>query len=214
MVVARCGPRKTTTKEQFFPQSPMDEKHGRGRGGALAKLHTETRVLHLLVHRNRNQHRMQTWWPALRALHARVRRLELTPSPKIARRVLSAAQACFWGGRSLLAGGQWATLGFAIVAVVARVWAVVGQYLDEAASQVLAPRGGAKAADAVVAEPLAPLGSAAPMGPMGPMRPMSAAGPSGGPSGGPKKPKMAPPVPRARKKTKAKAKSTMDSIFG
>ncbi|KAF3988726.1 hypothetical protein FT663_03209 [Candidozyma haemuli var. vulneris] len=103
----------------------------------LEKLQTEYAILHLVYHRNHNQHRVAVWWRHLSMLHRGVRKVlrgiyEIEEAKKIKRReqlqkqvvatanhlVLRVMNRAYYHFNSVIALGQFVNLGFVLVASV------------------------------------------------------------------------------------------------
>lgn len=91
-----------------------------------AGLKSEYEILHLIYYKNLRQHRSQRWWKYLRILHRRVRQLVVKFDPKICtylvKRLIPTAYRYFHG---ILAQGAFITLGFALLASLAKIWAIL-----------------------------------------------------------------------------------------
>lgn len=97
-------------------------------------LWSEYRVLHLLYHRSRNQHRAQAFWAPLGSLRSKIRRFLLTGDPNIptiiAKRVVP---ACYWAFNTMLNQGQFINLALALLGALARVHAILVKLVPELA---------------------------------------------------------------------------------
>ncbi|PVH13518.1 uncharacterized protein CXQ87_001623 [Candidozyma duobushaemuli] len=101
----------------------------------LEKLQTEYAILHLVYHRNYNQHRVAIWWRHLNMIHRGVRKVlrgiyEAEETKKIKRReeiqkevvstanhlVLRVMKRAYYHFNSVIALGQFVNLGFVLVA--------------------------------------------------------------------------------------------------
>lgn len=101
----------------------------------LEKLQTEYAILHLVYHRNYNQHRVALWWRHLNIVHRGVRKVlrgiyEAENAKKIKRReklqsqvvltanylVLRVMKRAYYHFNSVIALGQFVNLGFVLVA--------------------------------------------------------------------------------------------------
>jgi ribonuclease MRP protein subunit RMP1 len=108
-------------------------------------LSDELEIIHLLYHRNRNQHRHSVWWKQFAILKRRTRLvLELTKESRdahiiekhvkfIVYKIISRAYFLFHG---ILTQGEYINLGFALIAILGRVFAIfkesLGTQEDEA----------------------------------------------------------------------------------
>ncbi|KAI5849481.1 hypothetical protein DFP73DRAFT_295400 [Morchella snyderi] len=104
----------------------------------LTDLQPESDLLHLLFHRNKNQHRSGKWWKWFGMLRRSIRKL-LNPSEEdgdankrveYMRRVL--VPSCYSAFTSVIADTQFAPLGLTLLAILARVHAIVGPEKKEA----------------------------------------------------------------------------------
>ncbi|RPB16048.1 hypothetical protein P167DRAFT_602707 [Morchella conica CCBAS932] len=104
----------------------------------LTDLQPESDLLHLLFHRNKNQHRSGKWWKWFGMLRRNIRKL-LHPSAEdgdankrveYMRRVL--VPSCYSAFTSVVADTQFAPLGLTLLAILARVHAIVGPEKKEA----------------------------------------------------------------------------------
>ncbi|PRT54373.1 Ribonuclease MRP protein subunit rmp1 [Wickerhamiella sorbophila] len=91
-----------------------------------AGLKSEYEILHLIYYKNLRQHRSQRWWKYLRILHRRVRQLAVKFDPTVCsylvKRLIPQAYRCFHG---ILAQGAFITLGFALLASLAKIWSIL-----------------------------------------------------------------------------------------
>ncbi|AAS54331.1 AGL160Wp [Eremothecium gossypii ATCC 10895] len=107
---------------------------------ALRSLQQELRVIHILYHRNKNQHRVATWWKQLNSLKRSVSQVVTVTSKPVRteadlealagllrRFAVRQAPAMYYEFNGVIALGQFVTLGVVLVAALARVWALYGQ---------------------------------------------------------------------------------------
>jgi ribonuclease MRP protein subunit RMP1 len=94
---------------------------------ALEALQSEVQIIHLLYHRNRNQHRQAKWWKYFSILHRRCMQLAHTPSTTeqtsavatyLVDKICPVAYRYFHG---VLAQGSFVSLGIALVACLAKL---------------------------------------------------------------------------------------------
>lgn len=101
----------------FFPGLPYMDRSG---------LRNEFQVLHLIYYKNFRQHHSQRWWKYLRILHRRVKQLVDKFDAKICtylvKNVIPPAYRYFQG---ILAQGAFITLGFALLASLAKIWSLL-----------------------------------------------------------------------------------------
>lgn len=89
-------------------------------------LQSEFSLLHLLVHRNRNQHHAQLFWRPLTSLHGRLRIFLLTSSPKIASNLLhQVIPACYWHFNTFLNQAQFITLALALLGALSNIYSIL-----------------------------------------------------------------------------------------
>jgi len=109
------------------PQTPPSPLH--------STLLTDAALLHLLHHRNKNQHRRSLWYRALQSFLRELRRL--LAALALPDRASASARLAFWAATPLLAhwhtsftqlvaSTQFAALGLALLGVLARVCRVTG----------------------------------------------------------------------------------------
>lgn len=111
----------------------------------LAKLETEYGITHLLLHRNRNQHRVTVWWKYLNMIHRNIRKLiEHIHGSTDARKILDRERhreaalevACYLLKKRLFSKayyefngiielGQFSTLGMVLVACLSKLYTLV-----------------------------------------------------------------------------------------
>lgn len=102
----------------------------------IESLTTEYQLLHLVYHRNYNQHRVARWWRWFNELHRRVRRvLKLQYDEQVkslsARGLKLAAEIkyivhkvvkkCYWEFNGIIALGQFVPLGLTLLGMLARI---------------------------------------------------------------------------------------------
>ncbi|ODQ76103.1 hypothetical protein LIPSTDRAFT_41460, partial [Lipomyces starkeyi NRRL Y-11557] len=101
-------------------------------------LRNELEVLHLIVHRNKNQHRQAKWWKYVSIVHRNLKNLVSVPQKRqkeeakfekevvryLVYRVIPKAFKAF---HRLIAHGQYVTLGLVLLATVARIWSILRQ---------------------------------------------------------------------------------------
>lgn len=95
-----------------------------------ASLRSETEILHLIYHRNRNQFKRTKWWTQFSILHRRCWQLvELVETDKNSDRTKSIVHflnkklipSAYRSFHNVLAQGQFVTLGLALIALLARI---------------------------------------------------------------------------------------------
>lgn len=126
----------------------------------IDRLETEFGILHLLYHRNYNQHHVAGWWKLLNMLHRNVRKiLERLRSIEDTKKILAKerlydeatriAQHMIKSGlfkrasydfNSIIALGQFVTLGMVLIASLSAIYSVVADLADGNRSKVDAPK--------------------------------------------------------------------------
>ncbi|KAA8917118.1 hypothetical protein TRICI_000790 [Trichomonascus ciferrii] len=95
-----------------------------------AALRSETEILHLIYHRNRNQFKRTKWWTQFSILHRRCWQLvELVETARDSDKLKSIVHflnkklipSAYRSFHNVLAQGQFVTLGLAIIALLARI---------------------------------------------------------------------------------------------
>lgn len=93
-------------------------------------LTTEYQLLHLVYHRNYNQHRVARWWRSFNELHRHVRRVLKLLSVKKSSPALSLEikyivnkliKKCYWEFNGIVALGQFVPLGLVLIGLLARI---------------------------------------------------------------------------------------------
>lgn len=104
-------------------------------GSPFLSLQNEYSILHLLYHRNKNQHRALCWWKYLNMMHRHLRsilKLHGSNSPEVVRAVQEFQRRkildkSYWEFNSIVALGQFVALGMTLVGLVARVWVILDE---------------------------------------------------------------------------------------
>ncbi|CAH2352854.1 ribonuclease MRP protein subunit Rmp1p [[Candida] railenensis] len=104
-------------------------------GSPFLSLQNEFYILHLLYHRNKNQHRASCWWKYLNMMHRHLRsilKLHGSNSPEVVRAVQDFQRRkildkSYWEFNSIVALGQFVALGMTLVGLVARVWVILDE---------------------------------------------------------------------------------------
>lgn len=101
---------------------------------AARALQQEYAILHLVWHRNKNQHRALHWWRYFNMLHRHVRailnahllRMPAQVATRIARlRRKKIMDKAYWEFNGIIALGQFVTLGLTLVGALAKIWSIL-----------------------------------------------------------------------------------------
>lgn len=100
---------------------------------SIALLQNEFSILHLIYHRNRNQHRALVWWRYFNMIHRYIRKiLDLHGKNRNAMaKVIHELQRkkimdkAYWEFNSIIALGQFVTLGLTLVGLLAKIWSIL-----------------------------------------------------------------------------------------
>ncbi|KAK9459479.1 uncharacterized protein V1516DRAFT_612239, partial [Lipomyces oligophaga] len=109
-------------------------------------LNSEYELLHLIIHRNRNQHRMQKWWKYVSILHRKIRLLLHSdsqflinlPLAEVPDPVFDEVECCrylvykvipkaYGAFQRLLASGKFVALSLVLVAITCRIFSILSK---------------------------------------------------------------------------------------
>lgn len=100
---------------------------------SIALLENEFSILHLIYHRNKNQHRALVWWKYLNMIHRYIKKiLSLYKTSKndmtqlvnkfLNKKIMDKA---YWEFNSIISLGQFVTLGLTLIGLLAKIWSIL-----------------------------------------------------------------------------------------
>lgn len=126
----------------------------------INRLENEFGILHLIYHRNYNQHRVAVWWKLLDMIHRNVRKIlfklrsiddtkKILMKERLHREAVAVARYMIKKGvfkkasydfNSIIALGQFVTLGMVLVASLSAIYSLVSELHDAASVRVEEPK--------------------------------------------------------------------------
>ncbi|CDK25278.1 unnamed protein product [Kuraishia capsulata CBS 1993] len=113
----------------------------------LLVLRNERDILHLIYHRNKNQHRQAKWWSHLNILKRRLSKLlvlfdgETIPEEEIYKQsrfiVKRLVPDCYTKFYQLIEVGNFITLGFALIGLLSRIYCILIEIADMKAEKAV-----------------------------------------------------------------------------